>query len=175
MVIGLVAFLAVMMSPIIINSANAWLMEKKGTSTVSQACYVFTSLKSDLENVDAVTLPGSMEFEYKVGEKKYRLYAYDYNNGGAPPGTAPYEVRKADSTASFSYGDGTPVAGGIALLSSPTRPGLEFTYYDDYNQIKAVLDDIELVHIRLTFKEEFQQNVFENSIHIGKPRETIKR
>lgn len=175
MSIGLVGVLIVMMSPVIINSVNAWLVGKEGTDSISQARYMFNNLNFDLKNVVEVTLAGDFEIEYMIGSDKFRIYAYNYNNGGSPPGNPPYQIRKATSTLSFNYGDGEPLIGNIGLLSGPARPGLEFTYYDDNNQATAVLSDITLINIKLTFKEEVKQGTFETKIQLSKASKSIKR
>ena len=173
--IALVGFLVVMMSPIIINSINAWLVGKEGTDAISQSNFLFNNLLLDLKTADTVTFAGTNEFEYQIGPNKYRVYAYNYNNGGNPPGPPPYQVRKADSTLAFNYGDGSPIIGNIALLSGPQRPGIEFSYYNSNNQPTAVLSDITLISIKLTFKEEFVNRTYVTKIHLSRISKSIKR
>ncbi|MCP4050213.1 MAG: type II secretion system protein [bacterium] len=136
---------------------------KHSTTYSQEALGFFEYLNPVLKNDCEVISTGDYAISFKSGSDTYSLYIADF-----PAGPEPYSIVLKKNT-----GQPYILVKNIALLSSPSRPGLKFDFFNNREVTANSTGNIKSIRATLTFDSAPQYYVFRSAWSLDSPAETL--
>jgi prepilin-type N-terminal cleavage/methylation domain-containing protein len=153
--LAIIGFSAYAFSPAISISLDSFKLSAQIVDANRRANSFFLYMDKLIQSSDGITSANSTDITIKSSTDSYRIFVSGY------PGTAPYNIML-----SKNGGTNRLVAQDVALLSSPARPGLTFSYLSQNSSATTVTSDIKTIAIDLSFTLDTDLYEFSSSSRV---------